>query len=222
MTRRIPKPMLPVAGKPLLEHRIVSLKRWGVRRVVLASAHRSEVIAGHFGNGAHWGLEILHSDPGEGRQLGTAGSIKAAETLLREEDFFAMNGDILFEPDLGRLYDTHRGRHAAATLALARVENPSRYGLVELSAEGRIEAFMEKGQPSAGRAQWINGGLYLFNRSILGLMEGGRHYSLEHDIFPGLAGKTLWGVGFEGVEFLDIGTPEDYQKASKAPSSKSI
>ncbi|MBI4668264.1 MAG: nucleotidyltransferase family protein [Elusimicrobia bacterium] len=212
LTKAMPKPMLAVAGKPFLEYLLGYLKRQGIRRFILAAAHRADVVRGYFGDGLRWGIEIVYSDP-DGRQLGTGGSIKEAEELIRGKEFFALNGDIYFEVPLEKLWSYHREKRSSLSLALFSTTDTGRYGSVSLSSDGVITDFFEKNKNPTGRPCLVNGGIYVFNRSILKRISKGVDFSLEYDLFPKIAGKTLYGLEFPAAFFIDIGTPQDYERA---------
>ena len=214
LTRDVPKPMLLVAGRPFLEYFLLRLKNEGIRRVALAVAYHSQVIKNYFGDGRRLGLEIFYSDP-EGRQLGTGGSIKEAENLIHGKQFFAMNGDVYFEAPLDRLWREHcRGAHEI-TLALASAADSGRYGRVRLDGQGRVASFLEKSATASPGPCLINGGIYVFQRQVLERIPSGVDYSLERDLFPVLAGRSLGGAAFPEAFFIDIGTPEDYDRANR-------
>lgn len=214
LTLNVPKPMLPIGDKPFLEYLVLFLKNQGVRRFILAMAHRSEVVTNYFGNGKRWGIEMLYSDP-QGQQLGTGGAIRFARQLIEGKQFFALNGDVYFNASLNKLWEFHQHQQAIATLALAKVEDFRRYGSVILNAQNRIERFLEKNSEGAAQEGLINGGIYIFEQSIFDYMPNNAVVSLEHDVFPKLAGKSLWGVAFAQAHFIDIGTPQDYERAQQ-------
>ena len=147
LTLTCPKPMLPVGGRPVLEHLVRLLRRHGVTEIAINLHYRPEVIVRHFGDGARFGVSITYSP--EERLLGSAGAAKRLEWFFGET-FFVLYGDVLTDLDLGSLVDRHRARRAAATLALYEVEDPTRCGIVEVAADGRIVRFAEK--PAGARS----------------------------------------------------------------------
>jgi len=126
-----------------------------------------------------------------------------------------MNGDSFFDVDLEELARYHRRRRSLATLALAEVEVPGRYGTVEIDERDRIVRFAEKAQATASGL--INGGVYVFQREVIDLIPEGRPVSLEREVFPGLIGRALYGVRCPGY-FVDIGVPEAYSALNADPS----
>ncbi|MBI4064264.1 MAG: nucleotidyltransferase family protein [Elusimicrobia bacterium] len=214
LTQNIPKPMLSVGDRPFLEHLILRLKKEGIARFILATAYLSDKMRDYFGDGRKWGITIVYSDP-QGRQLGTAGSIKEAEEEIEGKQFFAFNGDVYFDVSLRELWEFHQRKKARATLALARLADTGRYGTVSIDGAGAIAGFLEKNKNPTGADALINGGAYVFDKSILGLVPAGKDFSLEYHVFPKLAGKSLYGLLFPRAFFIDIGTPEDYQRAQE-------
>jgi len=206
-----PKAMALVAGKPFIEYLILFLRNRGVTEILLCIGHMGNVIREFCCDGREWGVHIGYSQ--EVTPMGTAGAIKHAAPQIEGHDFLAVNGDSILDVDLRMLRDSHLGRDALATLALARTDAPERYGVVELSEKGEVLAFIEKGQ-SRGPA-WINGGTYVFNKRVLELIPSGNS-SLERDLLPTLIGKGLYGSPADGF-FIDIGVPGDYARLNASP-----
>ena len=141
LTSNQPKPMVPVAGKPCMQHIIELLRRHGMTDIVVTVAYLPQVIRGYFDDGEALGVELHYSV--EERPLGTAGSVKNAEELL-DETFLVISGDALCDFDLDELISAHRSSGAAATLALKSVDNPLEFGVVIVDSDGRVERFLEK------------------------------------------------------------------------------
>jgi mannose-1-phosphate guanylyltransferase len=206
--------MAPVLDRPFLEWQLEQLARAGLQRFVLAVGHLAQQIRDYFGNGSRWGWEITYAV--ELILLGTAGAVRnaalAADTQLQpDEPFLVMNGDTYLEADFGALLDAHLTQGHLLTIALAYVENASRYGMVQLTDIGEIETFNEKcSKPASGL---VNAGVYVLDPQILSFIPGGRAVSMEHEVFPKLlsSGRAIQGVPLQGP-FVDIGTPEGYQQ----------
>src|SRR4051794_13948716 len=145
LTDELPKSMLPLLGRPLLDYVLDTLRRAGVSRVVLACGYQAETIQRHFGTEAD-GLAVEYVI--EPCPLGTGGALRLASERMTGE-FLALNGDQLLDADLRQLVDFHAERQARATLLLKRVEDASRYGFVELDEDGRVRRFLEKGVAGA-------------------------------------------------------------------------
>lgn len=204
--------MAPVAGKPFLEYLLLQLKKYEICEVVLCVGYKANLIQSYFGTGESWGIRISYSYETDFR--GTAGALKIAENLVHEEDFFVMNGDSLFDIELRALLHYHRVMRAAATLALAHVDNIQRYGTVGVNEAGRIVSFTEKrGDDVKGL---INGGVYVFAREVLDLIPAGQPVSLEKDIFSMLLERDIYGLPMKGY-FVDIGVPDDYLRLQSSP-----
>lgn len=214
LTRDKPKPMLEVSGRPFLEYLLLYLKAQGLRRFILATAYKGKVVRGYFKDGKNLGVEIDYADSHE-KQLGTAGSIKLAEDLIKGDEFFALNGDVFFEISLAKLWRKHEESQALATLALAQVQDIRRFGSVRLNSNGCIEAFLEKKATQESRPGLINGGIYVFDKKILESIPKKQDFSLERDVFPKIASRSLYGVAFPKAYFIDIGLPEDYIRAER-------
>jgi NDP-sugar pyrophosphorylase family protein len=205
-----PKPMATLGGKSFLELLVKQLSQQGVSKLVMCTGYLADQIQEHFGDGSSWGVSIEYSK--ELQPLGTGGAVKLAESQLHDADpFLVMNGDSFMEVDFDRLFQTHLEKKAIITMAVRRVENASRYGAVELAAEGRIRGFAEKN--TSEMPGIVNAGVYVFSREVLQHIPTGQS-SLERDVFPKLLKMRMYAVEQHGI-FIDIGTPEDYAKAQE-------
>jgi mannose-1-phosphate guanylyltransferase len=214
LTIGVPKPLLPTAGVPFLAHQLAKAAASGVRRVVLATAFRSEMFAETFGDGAQFGLEIVYVF--EDEPLGTGGGIRNAAASLRsgpDDPVVVLNGDVLSGHDLNAQIDMHRKADAAVTLHLVEVPDPARFGCVPTDFDGRVSAFLEK-TPNPVTSQ-VNAGCYVFTRRYIDAMPAGRVLSVERETFPALidAGETVMGY-LESAYWLDVGTPETFVRGS--------
>ena len=203
-----PKVLAPVGVRPFLSHLLHQLAHVGLRDVVLLTGHGAEQVRSALGD--HYaGVRLIHSR--EPSPLGTAGAVRWALPLLREETIFLCNGDSYCDINLGDFRDFHRSRGAKVSVVVVRVPDASRFGRVQSAPDGRILSFEEKRRSRA--PGWISAGLYLIRRGLLEDLPPGRPTSLEHDLLPAWVRAGL-AYGFAGGErFLDIGTPESYGKA---------
>jgi len=212
LTSNQPKPMVPVAGKPCMEHIIELLRRHGMTDIVVTVAYLPQVIRGYFDDGGELGVELHYSV--EETPLGTAGSVKNAAELL-DETFLVISGDALCDFDLDALVDAHRRHGAVATLALYSVENPLEFGVVITDSDGRVERFLEK--PSWGQvfSDTINTGVYVLEPEVLAAVPEGTSYDFSKQLFPDLLrrGKPVYGHLVEGY-WQDIGNLDQYRKAN--------
>jgi mannose-1-phosphate guanylyltransferase/phosphomannomutase len=212
LTSNQPKPMVPIVGKPCMEHIIDLLRRHGIDEIVVTVAYLPQVIRGYFGNGESLGVTLRYSV--EETPLGTAGSVKHAEALL-DETFLVISGDALCDFDLDEIVRAHRESGAVATLGLKSVENPLEFGVVIIDEDGRVERFLEK--PSWGQvfSDTINTGVYVLEPEVLRMVPDGEPYDFSKQLFPDLLsrGKPLRGHVLEGY-WQDIGNLDQYRQAN--------
>jgi mannose-1-phosphate guanylyltransferase/phosphomannomutase len=213
LTSNQPKPMVPVAGKPCLEHIFELVRRHGITNVVATLAYMPQVIRGYFGEGSHLGVELDYSV--EEVPAGTAGSVKLLEHYL-DETFLVVSGDAVTDMNLGAFLRFHRESGAAATLALKRVPDPLEFGVVITGEDGRIERFLEK--PSWGEvfSDTINTGIYALEPEILRDIPPDESFDFSKDLFPLLLGKgvPLYGWIADGY-WQDIGNITQFQEANR-------
>jgi NDP-sugar pyrophosphorylase family protein len=208
--------MAPVGGRRFLEYSLYWLQKAGIRDLVMCVGYKWEQIRDWLGDGRQRGFRIRYSI--ETRPLGTGGALKLAAGMVASETCFVLNGDSFLELDLGGMYRFHQSKRALATIALARVQDPARYGAIHLDRNGKIVVFHEKSTPPiehphrCSGGSLINCGIYIFQRRFLDAIPAGGPVSLEKQIFPGLAGSRFYGFVTDGF-FIDIGTPEDYLKS---------
>ncbi|WP_196600897.1 sugar phosphate nucleotidyltransferase [Pectinatus frisingensis] len=213
LTYEIPKPMVPIMGKPLLEHNMNLLKLHGIHDIILSICYKPECIEQYFGNGSAFGLNIRYIS--ENSPLGTGGAIKNCAKLLNDT-FFVFNADILSNINFSEMLRYHKRQHAAVTIAVTRVEDPSAYGVIEYDKNGYALSFCEKPDPNEIVSHFINAGVYIFEPEVLEHIPTGHAVSVEKEIFPQLLqdGKKI--AVYRGCNYwLDIGTPEKYVRANR-------
>jgi len=204
-----PKALIEVKGRPFLEWLLLGLRRYqSIRHVVLATGHLGRMIEVHFGE-EFCGITLSFSR--EAEPLGTGGALRLAATLANSRQLLVLNGDTYCRFDSQRLLDVQYRNGAAATLWLSSVSDADRFGSVALDTKGRIVGFEEKAVGDGRRL--VSAGVYLIDHQVVDGMQTGYRGSLEHDLFPSLVGRGLYGVaGTE--EFVDIGTPESLATSS--------
>lgn len=215
LTDRLPKPMLPVAGAPLVAHQLQKAREAGIDRLVLACGYRSEVFAHWVSEHSPRGLELLLEV--EQVPLGTGGAIRNAACLLEGapgDQVVVMNGDVLSGHDLEAQLELHRWSGADVTLHLVEVADARAFGCVPTDSAGRVEAFLEKSEDPPSRQ--INAGCYVFRREVLEQMPVGEAFSVERVTFPALleAGRPLAGY-LDSSYWRDLGTPASYVEGSR-------
>lgn len=210
LTREIPKPMLPLLGKPLLEYHVELLRDYGITEIWILVNYLKDSIMQHFGNGAAWNVSIQYYE--ETEPLGTTGGIKAIESHLTE-DFLVLYGDVLVNMDLHRLIQFHQTQKADATLVLHPNDHPYDSDLVELNQQKRITAFHPKPHPEDEYFRnLVNAGLYVLSPKILNTLPSGIARDFGRDIFPSIV-STHYLAGYNTTEYLkDMGTPARLKK----------
>ena len=212
MTANQPKPLLPVANKPIMEHVLRLLKRHGFAETVVTLQFFASLVRNYFGDGEEVGMSLQYAT--EEMPLGTAGSVKNAEDALRSGPFLVISGDALTDIDLSALVAYHKKQGALVTVALARVPNPLEFGIVIADEEGHIQRFLEK--PTWGQvfSDTVNTGIYVMEPEVLAQVPAGEPVDWSGDVFPRLldSGAPLYGWVADGY-WQDVGSPESYLKA---------
>src|SRR5436305_3570188 len=212
LTSNQPKPMVPIVGKPCMEHILELLREHDFEDVVVTVAFLPQAIRSYFGDGESLGLSIEYSV--EESPLGTAGSVRLASDKL-DETFAVISGDALTDVDLGKLVAFHEDKGAAVTIGLKSVPNPLEFGIVVTDDEGRIERFLEK--PSWGQvfSDTINTGIYVLDPEVLRHVPTDRPYDFPKEPFPFLLeiGRPLYGYVFDEY-WQDIGNLDQFRQAN--------
>jgi mannose-1-phosphate guanylyltransferase/phosphomannomutase len=212
LTSNQPKPMVPIVGKPCMEHILELLREHGLTDVVVTVAFLPQAIRGYFGEGETLGMQIGYSV--EESPLGTAGSVRHAARRL-DDTFLVISGDALCDVDLSALVAFHKQRRAAVTIGLKAVENPLEFGIVVTDEEGRIERFLEKPSWSQVFSDTINTGIYVLEPEVLNHVPTDRPYDFSKDLFPYLLemGRPLYGYVMDGY-WQDIGNLDQFRQAN--------
>ena len=211
VTGSLPKPLVPLLGRSVMEHILLLLRRCGFTEVCAALHYRAEDIIGAFGDGSRLGLELCYRI--ERRPLGTAGAAKNCEDFWGGEDFLLISGDAVCDLDLGALYRRHRESGAAVTIALRRESEPLRFGLAVTDGAGDVRGFIEKPDWSRVVSDRVNTGIYVLSPRAMALVPRGVPFDFARDLFPALlrAGERIAGAELEGY-WRDIGTPQSYYR----------
>ena len=211
LTRNIPKPMVPIANKPVMEHIIVNLVRHGFTDIMVNLFHLGEQIEDYFRDGKQWGAGIRYSK--EPKLMGTAGSVKTVADFFNGETFVVIGGDDLTDVDLTKGIEFHRKKQALATIGLSLVNDPSEYGVVVMNDDGRITKFVEKPKGGAFFSNAANTGIYFFEPEILDLIPHRTFYDFGSQLFPLLVGlKPFYGYLTAGY-WRDIGGLAQYRQS---------
>lgn len=208
-----PKPMLPLANRPFLEHVIAYLAAHGIRDVILSLCYRPDSIERYFGDGSAVGVRLTYVV--EETPLGTAGGVRNVARYL-DDTFFVFNGDILTDLDLQAMLAFHRQAGAQVTIALTPVENPTAYGLVETAPDRRVMRFLEKPRPDQVTTNLINAGTYILEPEVLDRIPADRFTMFERDLFPTLVAERAPVYGYPSAGYwIDIGTPTKYLQVNR-------
>ncbi|MDY7103970.1 MAG: sugar phosphate nucleotidyltransferase [Actinomycetota bacterium] len=213
LTSNVPKPMVPIVNRPLMEHVVTHLRRHGFSEIVVTVAYLANAIRTYFGDGSELGVRMVYAT--EEAPLGTAGSVRNARDVL-DETFVVISGDVLTDIDLTAIVARHREREAMATIGLVRVEDPLEFGIVICDEDGRVERFLEK--PTWGEvfSDTINSGVFVLEPEVLEWIPPDRPVDFSGEVFPRLldAGRPIAGAVSAGY-WEDIGTLEAYVRAHR-------
>lgn len=214
LTYSLPKPMLPLGGKPIIEHVINLIKQNGFDDLTLLLYFQPDAIKNYFGDGSRFGVKINYMIPPE--DYGTAGAVKyASDKVKGEEPFLIISGDLLADVDIAGMFAFHEEKDAIVTIGLASVKDPLQFGIVITDKDGRVVRFLEK--PGWGEvfSDSVNAGIYIVNPGILDYIPGKQSFDFSHDLFPRLLGedKPIYGYILSGY-WRDVGDPSSYTQAN--------
>jgi mannose-1-phosphate guanylyltransferase len=189
------------------------LAKGGVNEVIFAVNYMSAAFVKRYGDTTNK-MKLLYSQ--ETRPLGTGGCVKNAEKIIgHDEPFLLLNGDILSNVDYRQLINEHKKNDCIATITVHLVEDPTRYGVIEMALNNRIKRFVEKPERGKAPSNLANAGVYVFNPEIFDYIPNNKRVSIEREVFPSLAGNgKLCGFNLNGL-WIDIGEPSDYLKANR-------
>ncbi len=212
MTASMPKPLLPIVNKPIMEHVLRLLQRHGFSDTVVTVQFLASLVRNYFGDGEEFGMRLRYTT--EETPLGTAGSVKNAEHLLGDDTFVVISGDALTDFDLTDLVKFHHDKDALVTVCLTRVPDPLEFGITIVDDENRVQRFLEK--PTWGQvfSDTVNTGIYVMEPEVLDYVPAGESVDWSGDVFPRLLadGQPIFGYIAEGY-WEDVGTQESYMSA---------
>ena len=231
LTYDVPKPMIPLVRKPVLESIIELLRSHGVDQLVINTSHLAPAIEAYFRDGAAWGVEIAYSFEGHietgqirAEALGSAGGMKRIQEFsgFFDDTFVVLCGDALIDLDISAAVGLHKANRALATIVMKDVprEEVHKYGVVQTAPDGRILQFQEKPAPEQAVSTTINTGIYIFEPEIFDHIPAGETYDIGGQLFPDLVRKQLpfYGVTLP-FQWLDIGSITDYWHATRTALS---
>jgi histidinol-phosphate phosphatase family protein len=212
-TKLIPKPMIEIGGKPVLQHQIELFKKYGYTEIIILVNHLSNAIIEHFGNGKRFGVNITYYS--EHIPLGTAGGLKDLEESL-SEDFFLLYGDVMINMDLNRFVEFHKSKDSDCTIVIHPNDHPQDSDLVDVDNQKRVVAFHSKPHDeNRYYRNLVNAGLYILGPTILKFIKKGRKADFGKDIFPTIL-KKISMYGYNTAEYLkDMGTPARLDKVTQ-------
>lgn len=213
LTLELPKAMIPVRGRPILEHILDALRRSDIRNVTVLVGALGDKIRNHFGDGSAFGMKVNYVQ--EGKRSGTAGGLRKAAGSSTGDPLLLIYGDVLADIDLKDMIEYHKDCGALATLAVTSVDKATDWGIVRLHGT-RIVSFDEKPKNHVGQSHLVNAGVAVIEPKLLDYIPNAGFSMLERDVFPKLArAGQLAGYLFEG-NWFDIATPAIYEEALKS------
>jgi mannose-1-phosphate guanylyltransferase len=228
ITHTIPKPMIPILQKPVMEFLLELLREHGFTEVMVNVSHLAEEIENYFRDGQRFGVEIAYSFEGRiedgeliGDALGSAGGLKKIQNFQRffDDTFVVLCGDALIDLDLSEAVRRHREKGALASLITKRVpiDLVSSYGVVVTDEDGRVRSFQEKPDVADAASDMINTGIYIFEPEVLDYVPSGVPFDIGSDLFPKLveSGAPFYALPME-FEWVDIGKVPDYWQAIRS------
>jgi mannose-1-phosphate guanylyltransferase/mannose-1-phosphate guanylyltransferase/phosphomannomutase len=213
LTYELPKPMVPILGRPVMEHILRLMARHGFDDVVANLHYFPDLIRDRFGDGSAYGVRLVYSY--EPELMGTAGGVRNVRDHFGDETFLIISGDALTDIDLTALWRTHQEQGGIATLALKRVEDTSQFGVVIVGDDGRIQGFQEKPQPAEALSNLGNCGIYVFEPEIFDYFPEPEFVDWAMDVFPKLLEQDVSFYGHEFPQYWnDVGSLEEYRQGN--------
>ncbi len=206
LTENMPKPMIDLVGKPVLQHNIEWARRQSIKDIVICSGYKHEVIENYFGNGSRFGVKITHSV--ENEPLGTGGALHLIKDYLNHDDFIVLNGDVVCMMDFKKLLSYHSNKMADATIVVHDSYHPEDSDLVEFAGSGEVKKFWLRPHKDTPQTKKSVAGAYVFDSRVLNEIPEGES-SLEKQLLPSLYSKGYFVYCYDTNEYLkDMGTFE--------------
>lgn len=211
LTYEMPKAMIPVHGKPILQHIIESLRENRITDITIFYGHLGKLIQDHFSDGLKFGVNISYVK--EKEQAGTGGSLRQLKDRFSDA-FILIYGDILAEIDYIDFIEFHKSHNGLGSVALTSLEDPSEFGVVGLHGS-KIVSFQEKPKEGPIKSRLVSAGIYILEPEVINYIPKKGYVSLEQDVFPDIVDKSkLFGYPFEG-QWFDVSTPDTYELVIK-------
>lgn len=222
LTKYLPKPMIPIMGKPVMEYLIEHLARFGITEIMVNVAFQHQKIEHYFGDGSRWGVQIGYSyegalDHGEviPKPWGSAGGMRRIQESggFFDDTTLVLCGDALIDLDIGGALEEHKNRAALASVVTLDVplDEVKNYGVVVADASGQIQSFQEKPAPEVAKSTWASTGIYIFEPEVINLIPLGQVYDIGSQLFPELVARALpFFAQKRQFNWIDIGRVSDY------------
>lgn len=213
LTRNVPKPMVPIVNRPVIEHIIDKLKKHGFDEIMVNLHYLGDIIKDHLGDGSKLGVKLAYAL--EDQLWGDAGSVKRSEEFLKGDTFIVVGGDDISDINLTELLQFHKAKKAVSTLALSLVDDPSEYGIVLTDDDGRITKFLEKPKGQVVFSNTANTGVYVFEPEVFDIIPTGASFGFGHNVFPRLLeeDKPMYGY-ITSAYWKDVGNLQVYRKTN--------
>ncbi len=215
ITDTIPKAMIEVGGRPLVDYAVETLVRSGIREAIVNLHHHGHLIREHLGDGSRHGLTLTYSE--EDPLLGSGGGIRKARAMLEDEDFATLNADTIIDLDLRKIIPMHRGGSAVATMVLRKDPAMESYGLIRTNSAHRVVQLLDTpvrgGKPGSGEA-YMYSGVQLLSPRIFEYMEESGPFSITAKTYPAMlqSGEIVMGYPFDG-RWITVGTHDELAAA---------
>jgi len=213
LTRAIPKPMVPVVNRPVIEHIVLDLKKHGFTDILVNLHYLGDVIQQGLGDGSRLGVRLSYAP--EDKLWGDAGSVKRSQAFFEDETFLVVGGDDISDIDLSGLMALHREKNAASTIATTVVDDPSQFGIVVTDEDGRITRFLEKPKGGDVFSDTANTGVYVFEPDVFDLIPPDTFWGFGNNVFPSLLaeGRPLYGFATTAY-WKDVGNLQVYRQTN--------